>query len=76
MTSETLFQMIAALEKASGKKIPYEMEGRREGDIASVYCDPRKAREELGWTAQRGLDQMCQDLWTWQSSNPNGFRPA
>ncbi|CAF1312111.1 unnamed protein product [Adineta steineri] len=47
---------------------------RRSGDLASVYADCSLAAKELGWTAERGLDDMCQDLWRWQSNNPNGFQ--
>jgi len=61
------------LKKASGKEIPYEIVARRTGDVASVYSDPSKAFRDLGWKAARGLDEMCEDLWRWQSNNPNGF---
>ncbi|MGL6201961.1 MAG: UDP-glucose 4-epimerase GalE [Lachnospiraceae bacterium] len=70
----SVLDMIHAFEKACNKKIPYQIKPRRAGDIAMCYADPKKAREELGWEAQRGLDEMCQDTWRWQSNNPNGYR--
>jgi UDP-glucose 4-epimerase len=69
----SVLEMIAAFEKASGKKIATRMAGRRPGDIAACYANPAKARTELGWTATRGIDEMCADTWRWQSQNPNGF---
>ena len=65
--------MVKAMEKACGHEIPYEIKPRREGDIATCYADPSKAKRELGWEAQRGLDEMCEDSWRWQSQNPNGY---
>jgi len=70
----SVFEMIKGLEKASGRKIAYQECPRRPGDLASVYADPAVAAKELGWKAQRGLDDMCRDLWRWQSNNPNGFQ--
>jgi UDP-glucose 4-epimerase len=69
----SVLDMVEAMKKASGRPLPYEFGPRREGDIAVCYADPTVAREELGWTATRGLEAMCQDLWNWQSNNPNGF---
>ena len=65
--------MIAAFEKAAGKPIPYEVVGRRAGDIATCYADPTRANEELGWHAHRDLDEMVADVWRWQSKYPRGF---
>ena len=65
--------MVSAFEKASGKPIPYKIMPRRPGDIAICYADPAKAREELEWTAQRDLAQMCEDSWRWQKNNPDGY---
>ena len=65
--------MVKAFEKACGKKIPYEIKPRRAGDIATCYCDATKAKNELNWVAERGLDEMCEDSWRWQSQNPNGY---
>lgn len=70
----SVFEMIRAFEKASGRPIPYEVKPRRKGDIATCYADPKKALEELGWQATRGIEEMCEDSWRWQSNNPNGFR--
>ena len=69
----SVLQVVAAFEKACGHAIPYEIKPRREGDIATCYCDPQKAREDLGWVAKYGIDEMCEDSWRWQSSNPDGY---
>lgn len=69
----SVLEIVAAFERASGRSIPYEITDRRVGDIAACYADPTLAAEELGWVAQRGLDEMCADGWRWQSNNPNGF---
>jgi UDP-glucose 4-epimerase len=69
----SVLEVIAAFERACGKKIPYQFQARRPGDVAVSYADPGKAREELGWETVRDLDQMCVDIWRWQFSNPNGF---
>ena len=64
---------MTAFEKTSGKKIPYKIVGRRPGDVASCYADPAKANLELGWSAARGIAEMCADVWRWQYHNPNGY---
>ena len=69
----SVLQVIEAFGKACGKKIPYEIKPRRAGDIATCYCDPTKAKRELGWKAQYGIKEMCEDSWRWQSQNPNGY---
>ncbi|MCK4690981.1 MAG: UDP-glucose 4-epimerase GalE [Desulfuromonadales bacterium] len=69
----SVLQMLQAFEQACGKAIPYEIVDRRPGDIASCYADPSLAHELLGWQAQLGLEQMCEDAWRWQSMNPNGY---
>ncbi len=69
----SVLDMVAAFAKASGKPVPYQIVARRPGDIATCYADPRKAYEELGWTAKYDLEAMCVDTWRWQSQNPNGF---
>ncbi len=69
----SVLDMVKAFSKACGKDIPYEIQPRREGDIAMCYADPAKAAETLGWKAERGLDEMCADSWKWQSQNPNGY---
>lgn len=71
--SYSVLEVIAAFEKASGKKIPYEFSPRRPGDVAENYADPTLARELLGWSAKLDLDRMCEDAWRWQSQNPNGY---
>lgn len=69
----SVLDMVKAFGKACGKEIPYEIKPRREGDIAVCYANPAKAKAELGWEAVRGLDEMCEDTWRWQSMNPNGY---
>ncbi|HXG43427.1 MAG TPA: UDP-glucose 4-epimerase GalE [Gemmatimonadales bacterium] len=69
----SVLEMIAAFERASGRKIPYRIVARRPGDAATCYSDPSLAAAELGWTATRGLDAMCADAWRWQRENPNGY---
>lgn len=69
----SVLDMLEAFKKASGKEIPYTIAARRPGDIASCYADPSKAKSELGWAAERGLEEMCADAWRWQSNNPNGY---
>jgi UDP-glucose 4-epimerase len=69
----SVLEAVHAFERASGKKIPYQIVARRPGDAASCYCDPSKALRELGWKTERDLDVMCADAWKWQSLNPNGF---
>ena len=73
-TGYSVLQVIKAFEEASGKKIPYEIGARREGDIAECYADPAKAARELGWKAEYGIHRMCEDSWRWQSMNPDGYR--
>ena len=72
-TGYSVLDVVKSFEKASGVKIPYEIKPRRPGDIATCYADPTLAREELGWTAQRGIEEMCEDSWRWQKNNPNGY---
>ena len=69
----SVLEMGRAFEKASGRKIPYRIAGRRPGDIAICYADPHLANEELGWRAERGIEEMCADAWRWQSTNPDGY---
>lgn len=69
----SVLDVVKAFEKASGKKIPYVIGPRRDGDIATFYSDPSKALKELGWKAERGIEEMCEDSWRWQSQNPNGY---
>ncbi len=69
----SVLEIIAAFENASQRKVPYRIADRRPGDIASCYADPELAATELGWRAERGLDEMCRDGWRWQMQNPSGF---
>lgn len=69
----SVLEVITAFEQASGRKIAYEVAGRREGDAAAAWADTRRAGEELAWRAQRDIDVMCRDAWNWQRQNPNGY---
>jgi len=70
----SVLDVVKAYEKACGKEIPYEIKPRRAGDIATCYCDASKAKRELGWEAEYGIERMCEDSWRWQSMNPDGYR--
>lgn len=70
----SVLEMVAAFSKAVGKEIPYKILDRRPGDIATCYGEPSLAAKELFWKAEKGLDEMCEDAWRWQSQNPNGFK--
>ena len=72
-TGYSVLDIVRAFSKASGVEIPYHIKPRRPGDVPACYADPSKAREELGWTAQRGLEEMCEDSWRWQKNNPKGY---
>lgn len=69
----SVLDIVKAFEKASGKKLPYKIAPRRDGDLAVCYSDASKALKELGWKAERDLVEMCEDSWRWQSNNPNGY---
>ena len=69
----SVLDMVKAFELASGKTVPYVIASRRPGDIAACYGDPEKAKNELGFVAQYGLKEMCEDSWRWQSNNPKGY---
>ncbi len=69
----SVLEMVHAFEKATGIKINYKITDRRAGDIAILYADTEKAKREIGFVAQRGIDEMCRDLWNWQKKNPHGF---
>jgi UDP-glucose 4-epimerase len=70
----SVLQVLRAFEAASGRPVPYRVAPRRPGDVATCYANPVKAATELGWIAQRGLDQMMRDAWRWQQQNTNGYR--
>ncbi|QJR81742.1 UDP-glucose 4-epimerase GalE [Alteromonas pelagimontana] len=69
----SVLEMIHAFEAASGKSINYRIAPRRSGDIAACYADPTLAATELNWHAEKSLEDMCQDVWHWQSKNPSGY---
>ena len=69
----SVLDIVKAFEKVNGVKVPYKIEARRPGDIAECWADPTKAKELLGWTAQKNLEDMCRDAWRWQTQNPNGY---
>lgn len=73
-TGYSVLDMVHAFEKASGRRIPYQIAPRRAGDIASCYADPKVAYDFLGWRADRGLEEMCADTWRWQRLNPQGYQ--
>ena len=72
----SVLDVINAFSKACGKAIPYVIDPRRPGDIAECWCDPSKAKRELGWEAQYGIEEMCAHSWNWQSHNPDGYKTA
>lgn len=69
----SVLELVHAFQKAAGKKVPYQLVDRRHGDVAVSYADPLKAQQELGWKAEKGLEEMCADAWRWQSCNPGGY---
>ncbi|GAB3539466.1 UDP-glucose 4-epimerase GalE [Noviherbaspirillum agri] len=69
----SVLEMIRAFERASGKLVPYQIVARRPGDIAECWADCTKASKDLGWKAERGLDEMMLDAWRWQLRNPQGY---
>ena len=72
----SVLDVIHAFSKACGKVLPYVIDPRRPGDIAECWCDPSKAKRELGWEAQYGIEEMCAHSWNWQSHNPDGYKTA
>lgn len=69
----SVLDVVKAFEKACGHPIKYEIVARRPGDLDTCYSDPSKALRELGWKAERDIDEMCEDSWRWQSQNPDGY---
>lgn len=69
----SVLDVVKAFEKASGVKIPYKIEARRPGDIDKSYADASYAKKVLGWIAENGIEEMCEDTWRWQKNNPNGY---
>ena len=72
----TVLEVVAAFARACGREIPYKIMPRRAGDVTAAYADPAKAEGELGWKAERTLDDMCRDVWRWQLANPDGYGVA
>lgn len=72
-TGYSVLDVVKNFEAATGVKIPYAIKDRRPGDIAACYADASMAKAELGWEAQYGIKEMCEDSWRWQSQNPNGY---
>lgn len=70
----SVLEVVAAFEQASGVKIPCRFAPRRPGDIATCYSDPSKAHKELGWKAEKGIEEMCADSYRWQHNNPDGYK--
>ncbi|MBE7009441.1 MAG: UDP-glucose 4-epimerase GalE [Ruminococcaceae bacterium] len=70
----SVLEVVHAFEKANDLKVPYEIKPRRPGDIATCYSSPEKAKRELGWEAEYGIEEMCRDSWNWQKNNPNGYK--
>ena len=69
----SVLQLVDAFQAASGKAIPYDIQPRRAGDVASCYADVSRSKRELDWQASRTIDQACEDSWRWQSQNPDGY---
>jgi UDP-glucose 4-epimerase len=69
----TVLEVLHAFAKACGQEIPYQIMERRPGDVTAAYADPAKAKQELGWAAVHTLEDMCADVWRWQTANPNGY---
>lgn len=70
----SVLELVAGMGKATGKPVPYEIAPRRPGDVASVYADASLAKDLLSWEAGLGVDDMCEDTWRWQSTNPYGYQ--
>jgi UDP-glucose 4-epimerase len=70
----SVLELVHAFERASGKRVPYEIVGRRPGDVAACYADPSLAAQTIGWRTKRDLAAMCADTWRWQTANPDGYK--
>lgn len=70
----SVLDMVNAFSEASGRKVAYKIVDRRPGNVAMCYADPSKANEELGWKAQYGIKELCEDAWRWQSNDLNGYK--
>ncbi|MCI7005705.1 MAG: UDP-glucose 4-epimerase GalE [Akkermansia muciniphila] len=69
----SVLDVVKAFMKVNGVNVPYVIKPRRPGDIATCYCNPAKAKAELGWEAKHGIEDMCRDSWNWQKNNPKGY---
>ena len=69
----SVLDIVKTFSKVNNVEIPYQIKPRRAGDIAECYADPTKAKEVLGWTAEKTLEDMCRDSWNWQKKNPKGY---
>lgn len=69
----SVLELVRAFEQACGRPIPYDIVGRRDGDVAELWADPAFAARLLGWRARHGIERMCEDAWRWQSMNPGGY---
>ena len=69
----SVLDLVSTFQEVNQVEIPYVVESRRPGDIATCYADPTKAAQELGWQTQLGLEDMCRDSWNWQKNNPQGY---
>jgi UDP-glucose 4-epimerase len=72
-TGTSVLELFHAFERAVGRELPYEVVGRRPGDLPAYWADPTRAERELGWRTQRSIDDMVADVWRWQSQNPEGY---
>ncbi|MEO8850872.1 MAG: NAD-dependent epimerase/dehydratase family protein, partial [Allobranchiibius sp.] len=72
-TGTSVLDLVHAFERAVGRELPYEIVGRRAGDLPAYWADSTRAQQELGWRATRTIDDMCADTWRWQSQNPQGY---
>jgi UDP-glucose 4-epimerase len=72
----TVYEIIKAFSKAVGKDLPYQVVGRRAGDVLNLTSNPTRAQEDLGWKAEKTLEDACEDLWRWTKNNPKGYRQA
>lgn len=70
----TVYEMIRAFSAAVGRDLPYEVAPRRAVDVLNLTSNPTRAQKELGWKAERTLEQACEDLWRWTRHNPEGYR--
>ena len=70
----SVLEVVRAFERVNGVKIPLVIGPRRPGDVAVLYSSPEKAKRELGWEAEYGIEEMCRDSWNWQKNNPRGYK--